>query len=62
MYLSSPTVLKTGVPAATGAADALFLGADGDSRVSAEELAAAVLDELRTPATDRHFTVVHATG
>lgn len=40
----------------------LFLGADGESRISAEDLAVAVLDELRIPAIDRHFTVVHATG
>ncbi|MFC9279068.1 hypothetical protein [Streptomyces collinus] len=42
--------------------DTLLLGADGESRISAEDLVVALQDEIRTPATARHFTVVHATG
>lgn len=64
VHLSPPAVLEPGER--TGRyrrrADTLLLGADGESRISAEDPAVAVLDELRTPATDRHFTVVHATG
>ncbi len=64
MYLSPTAVLEPGER--TGryrrGTETLLLGADGKSRISAEDLAVAVLDELRTPATDRHLTVVHATG
>lgn len=64
VYLSSPAVLEPGERTGrhrrrTGT---LFPGADGGSRISAEEQAMAVLDEPRAPATDRHFTVVHAAG
>ena len=36
---------------------ALLIGADGQARISAEDLAAAVIDELESPEGDRHFTV-----
>ncbi|MFF5030288.1 hypothetical protein ACFY2J_39665 [Streptomyces collinus] len=49
-YLSSPAVREPGER--TGrygrGTGTLFLGADGESRISAEELAVAVLDVFRT--------------
>ena len=64
VYLNPPAVLEPGER--TGhyrpGTDTLLLGADGESRIGAEDLAVAVPDELRAPATDRHSTVVHATG
>ncbi|MFI7669331.1 NAD-dependent epimerase/dehydratase family protein [Nocardia sp. NPDC049526] len=35
----------------------LITAADGASRISAEDLAVAVLDELETPCETQHFTV-----
>ncbi|KUN08712.1 hypothetical protein AQI95_06740 [Streptomyces yokosukanensis] len=62
VYLSPPAVLEPGER--TGryrrGTDTLLLGADGQSRISAEDLAVAVLDELETPGPDRHVTLVHA--
>ncbi|GHE11854.1 NAD(P)-dependent oxidoreductase [Streptomyces alanosinicus] len=64
VYLSPPAVLEPG--ARTGryrrGTDTLLLGADGQSRISAEDLAVAVLDELESPGTDRHFTVTETRG
>ncbi|TQK97309.1 hypothetical protein FB563_2272 [Streptomyces puniciscabiei] len=60
VYLSPPAVLEPGTR--TGdyrrGTDTLLRGADGESRISAEDLAVAALDELERPGTDRHFTVV----
>ncbi|MEV5877016.1 NAD(P)H-binding protein [Streptomyces sp. NPDC052101] len=62
VYLSPPAVLQPGER--TGryrrGTDTLLLGADGQSRISAEDLAVAVLDELESPGPDRHFTVAEA--
>ncbi|KRV48563.1 NADH-flavin reductase [Wenjunlia vitaminophila] len=59
VYLSPPAVLEPG--RRTGAyrrgTTTLLTGADGTSRISAEDLAVAVLDELEDPRADRHFTV-----
>ncbi|MFJ5547369.1 NAD(P)-dependent oxidoreductase [Streptomyces sp. NPDC093225] len=61
VYLSPPALLEPGVR--TGryrrGTDTLLTGTDGDSRISAEDLAVAVLDELETPARESHFTVAH---
>ncbi|MDT0343636.1 NAD(P)-dependent oxidoreductase [Streptomyces litchfieldiae] len=59
VYLSPPAVLEPGHR--TGeyrrGTTTLITGADGTSRISAEDLAVAVLDELETPGGNRHFTV-----
>lgn len=59
VYLSPPALLEPG--ARTGryrrGTDTLLLGPDGESRISAEDLAVAVLDELESPGAERHFTV-----
>ncbi|MBB3661984.1 MULTISPECIES: NAD(P)-dependent oxidoreductase [Prauserella salsuginis group] len=58
-YLSPPAVLEPGER--TGSyrrgTTTLLIGRDGTSRISAEDLAVAALDELENPGTDRHFTV-----
>jgi putative NADH-flavin reductase len=58
-YLSPPALLEPGER--TGAyrrgTTTLLVDADGTSRISAEDLAVAVLDEVERPGTDRHFTV-----
>ncbi|MFD5788744.1 NAD(P)-dependent oxidoreductase [Streptomyces sp. NPDC087866] len=58
-YLSPPAVLEPGPR--TGAyrrgATTLLTAGDGASRISAEDLAVAVLDELEVPRGERHFTV-----
>lgn len=62
VYLSPPALLEPGER--TGryrrGTDTLLTGADGRSYISAEDLAVAVLDELETPGTERHFTVAEA--
>ncbi|MFD3560926.1 NAD(P)-dependent oxidoreductase [Streptomyces sp. NPDC058686] len=59
IYLSPPAVLEPGHR--TGkyrrGTTTLITGADGGSRIAAEDLAVAVLDELESPSEDRHFTV-----
>ena len=59
VYLSPPAVLEPG--ARTGVyrrgTTTLLVRPDGSSRISAEDLAAAVVDELENPGPDRHFTV-----
>ncbi|WP_035791334.1 NAD(P)-dependent oxidoreductase [Kitasatospora mediocidica] len=59
VYLSPPAVLEPGPR--TGiyrrGTTTLLTSADGASRISAEDLAVAVLDELEDPREDRHFTV-----
>ena len=58
-YLSPPALIEPGER--TGAyrrgTTTLLVDADGMSRMSVEDLAVAVLDELEQPGTDRHFTV-----
>jgi putative NADH-flavin reductase len=58
-YLSPPAVLEPG--ARTGGyhrgTTTLVTAPDGTSRISAEDLAVAVLDELENPGADRHLTV-----
>ncbi|MGZ2358358.1 NAD(P)H-binding protein [Streptomyces sp. 372A] len=58
-YLSPPAVLEPGPR--TGAyrrgTTTLLTTEDGTSRISAEDLASAVLDELERPRGERHFTV-----
>ena len=59
VYLSPPAVLEPG--SRTGSyrrgTTTLLTRPDGTSRISAEDLAAAVVDELENPGADRHFTV-----
>ncbi|MFD0360257.1 NAD(P)-dependent oxidoreductase [Nocardia sp. GCM10030253] len=58
-YLSPPAVLEPG--RRTGkyrrGTTTLITSADGTSRISAEDLAVAVLDELENPRGSKHFTV-----
>lgn len=58
-YLSPPAVLEPGPR--TGAyrrgTTTLLTTEDGASRIAAEDLAVAVLDELERPCGERHFTV-----
>ena len=56
VYLSPPALLEPGERTGTyrRGRDELLTG---PSRISAEDLAVAVLDELEEPGTDRHFTV-----
>ncbi|MFF7357805.1 NAD(P)-dependent oxidoreductase [Streptomyces filipinensis] len=64
VYLSPPAVLEPGER--TGryrrGTDTLLTDADGGSRISAEDLAVAVLDELERPGAHRHLTVAHHRG
>ncbi|GAB3147778.1 NAD(P)-dependent oxidoreductase [Amycolatopsis stemonae] len=59
VYLSPPALLEPGPR--TGAyrrgTTTLLTRPDGSSRISAEDLAVAVVDELENAGTDRHFTV-----
>ncbi len=59
VYLSPPALLEPGQR--TGnyrrGTTTLITGADATSRISAEDLAVAVLDELENPGEDEHFTV-----
>ncbi|MEU4313854.1 NAD(P)H-binding protein [Nocardia sp. NPDC024068] len=59
VYLSPPAVLEPGVRTAQyrRGTTTLLVGADGTSRVSAEDFAVAVLDELEVPCGNRHITV-----
>ena len=61
VYLSPPALLEPGER--TGGyrrgGEVLLTDPSGASRISAEDLAAAVLDELTTPGPDRHFTVAY---
>ncbi|MGW3495090.1 NAD(P)-dependent oxidoreductase [Streptomyces sp. NPDC001020] len=64
VYLSPPALLEPGER--TGryrrGTDTLLTGADGQSWISAEDLAVAVVDELESPGTDHHITVAHHDG
>ncbi|MBI0296247.1 NAD(P)H-binding protein [Streptomyces sp. PRKS01-29] len=59
VYLSPPALLEPGLR--TGryrrGTTTLLTTADGASRVSAEDLAVAVLDELENPGGEKHFTI-----
>lgn len=59
VYVSPPAVLEPGPR--TGkyrrGTTTLITTADGTSRISAEDLTVAVLDELEKPGAQRHFTV-----
>ncbi|WP_040776791.1 NAD(P)-dependent oxidoreductase [Nocardia pneumoniae] len=59
VYLSPPALLEPG--RRTGeyrrGTTTLITDADGASRISAEDLAVAVLDELENPGDNKHFTV-----
>lgn len=58
-YLSPPALLEDG-PRTGGyrrGTDTLLTDPDGGSRISAADLAIAVLDEIERPGTDRHWTV-----
>ncbi|MEU3527048.1 NAD(P)H-binding protein [Streptomyces sp. NPDC038707] len=61
-YLSPPALLEPGLR--TGryrrGTDTLLTAPDGRSWISAEDLAAAAVDELEQPGGERHFTVVQA--
>lgn len=61
VYLSPPALLEPGER--TGryrrGSDTLLISADGQSWISAEDLAVAVVDELETPGPDPLITVVH---
>ncbi|HIW90311.1 MAG TPA: NAD(P)H-binding protein [Candidatus Corynebacterium avicola] len=62
VYLSPPAVLEPGER--TGSyrrgVDTLLIDTGGASRISAEDLAVAALDELENPSADRHITVAQA--
>ncbi|MEV0975586.1 NAD(P)H-binding protein [Streptomyces sp. NPDC049915] len=59
VYLSPPAELAPGPR--TGryrrGTDTLLTAPDGSSRISAEDMAVAILDELENPGADRHITV-----
>ncbi|ARX81111.1 MULTISPECIES: NAD(P)-dependent oxidoreductase [Streptomyces] len=59
VYLSPPAVLEPGHRNGTyrRGTTTLLTDADGVSRISAEDLAVAVVDELENPREERHFTV-----
>jgi putative NADH-flavin reductase len=60
-YLSPPAVLEPGLRTGTyrRGATTLLTAPDGTSRISAEDFAVAVVDELENPSTARHFTVAY---
>lgn len=59
VYLSPPAVLEPGRRTGTyrRGITTLIAEPDGTSRISAEDLAVAVLDELENPCEHQHFTV-----
>ncbi|THA70623.1 NAD-dependent epimerase/dehydratase family protein [Streptomyces sp. A0958] len=58
-YLSPPAVLEPGTRTGTyrRGTTTLLTAADGTSRISAEDLAVAVVDELEMPYGERRFTI-----
>ncbi|NDL56533.1 NAD(P)-dependent oxidoreductase [Phytoactinopolyspora mesophila] len=61
VYLSPPAVLERGPRSGTyrRGTTQLLTDATGDSRITADDLAIAVTDEIEAPGSDRHFTVAH---
>ncbi|WP_190817727.1 NAD(P)-dependent oxidoreductase [Saccharopolyspora pogona] len=61
IYLSPPTVLEPGRRIGTyrRGETTLLTNEEGASRISAEDLAVAVLDELENPRNEQHFTVAY---
>ncbi|MFG2500511.1 NAD(P)-dependent oxidoreductase [Streptomyces sp. NPDC048441] len=61
VYLSPPAALEPGRRTAKyrRGTTTLIASADGTSRISVEDLAVAVIDELENPGEDKHFTVGH---
>jgi putative NADH-flavin reductase len=61
-YLSPPAVLEPGTRTGTyrRGTTTLLTDPDGTSRITAEDLAAAVVDELEHPGGERHFTVAQS--
>ncbi|NUS45862.1 MAG: NAD(P)H-binding protein [Mycobacteriaceae bacterium] len=59
VYLSPPAMLEPGRRTGTyrRGGDTLITEADGESRISAEDFAVAILDELENPSDIDHFTV-----
>ncbi|MCX5192424.1 NAD(P)H-binding protein [Streptomyces sp. NBC_00249] len=60
-YLSPPALLEPGTRTGTyrRGTTTLLVAADGSSRISAEDLATAAVDELENPGGERHFTVAY---
>lgn len=58
-YLSPPALLEPGIRTGTyrRGADTLLTQADGSARISAEDFAVALVDELEEPSGERFFTV-----
>lgn len=58
-YLSPPAIVEPGTRTGTyrRGTTTLLTEPDGTSRITAEDLAVAALDEIERPGTDRHFTV-----
>lgn len=62
VYLSPPAILEPGPRTGTyrrGTTE-LLTDAEGTSRITAADLAIAVIDEIETPGGDQHFTVAQA--
>lgn len=60
VYLSPPAIFEPGAGTGTyrRGGDTLLLDADGTSRITPQDLALAVLDELEHPQPEMHFTVI----
>ncbi|OKK18862.1 NADH-flavin reductase [Streptomyces sp. CB02488] len=63
-YLSPPSLLEPGIRTGTyrRGTTTLLTEPDGTSRISAEDLAVAALDEIEHPRGERHFTVARSRG
>ena len=64
VYLSPPAVLERGTRSGhyRRGAQTLITDRNGASRITAPDLAIAVLDELESPGPTRHFTVAERAG
>ncbi|RMI35535.1 NAD(P)-dependent oxidoreductase [Nocardia stercoris] len=62
VYLSPPAILEPGDRSGRyrRGTDTLLVDDDGTSRITAPDLAIAVVDELEMPGPDRHFTIAAA--
>lgn len=60
-YLSPPAILEPGDRTGVyrSGTETLLVGPDGSSRISAEDLAVAAVDELENPTGHRHITVAY---